>query len=139
MAPHPITVPPDTRLDRAVYDYLLHQDERALPVVTEARLLGLLSVGDIVHVPPEQWPLISAWRAMTPVERLQTVRPDLPLPEALRLLSEPGRDQLLVVRDGELLGILSRSRAAHYRQVRRDLGLDQSQPPSNQAGSRPAA
>jgi Zn-dependent protease/CBS domain-containing protein len=124
MTPHPATVSPDTRLDTAVQDYLLHQEERALLVVNMDQLLGLLSVTDIQHVPSEQWSLTSVWRAMTPVERLETTTPDFPLLDALRLMMDHRRNELPVMQDGQLVGLLSRGRAFHYLQFRRELGLD---------------
>jgi Zn-dependent protease/predicted transcriptional regulator len=139
MTTHPVTVSPDLRLDSAVKDYLLHQDERALPVVSEGRLLGLLSVTDIQHMPLQQWSLISVWRAMTPVERLDTITSDSSLMDALRLMSEHRRHELAVVQDTQLVGLLSRSKALHYLQVRRDLGLDSNVPPSNPTGHETAA
>ncbi len=123
MTSNPATIPPETRVDVAVQDYLLREDERALPVMGDGRLLGLLSVSDIRHFPPEQWSTVAVWRAMTPVDRLDTVPPDAPLTDAVRLMTEHRRNELPVVQDGQLVGLLSRGKVAHYLQVRRELGL----------------
>jgi CBS domain-containing protein len=139
MTPNPVTVPPDTRLDVAVQEYLLHQDERALPALTDGMLLGLLSISDVWRVPPEQWPSLTVSRAMTPIERLETVSPDLPLVGALRLMEEHRRSELPVVQSGRLVGLLSGGKATHYLQIRRELGLDGGTGPADCSGRNTAA
>jgi CBS domain-containing protein len=129
MATSPTAVPPDIRLDRAIRDYLFHQSERALPVVRDGQLAGLLSIADIRHFEPDQWPVISVQRAMTPVDRLDTVGPRTPLADALQLMAEHQRTELPVVEEGQLVGFLSHADVVRYLQLRRELGLDRPRSP----------
>jgi Zn-dependent protease len=138
MTVSPVSVGPDLRLDKAVQDYLLHQDERALPVVTEDQLRGLLTVSDIQKFPADTWQGISVWRAMTPVEKLVTVEPSTPLMEALRLMTDGQGGELPVVEAGELRGLLSRDKVQHYLRIRHELGIDAS-PPDGPDGRESAA
>ena len=139
MTPNPVTVPPDTRLDVAVQEYLLHQDERALPALTDGKLLGLASISDVWHAPPEQWPNLTVSRAMTPIERLETVSPDRALGDALWLMAEHRRSELPVVQNGRLVGLLSGGKATHYLQIRRELRLDGGTGPADRSGRNTAA
>lgn len=133
MTVSPVTVGPDLRLDQAVQEYLLHQDERALPVVTADQLRGLLTVSDVQKFAPDTWQGISVWRAMTPVEKLVTVEPSTPLLDALRLMTDGQGGELPVLERGELKGLLSREKVQHYLRIRHELGIDAA-PPDDQDG-----
>jgi Zn-dependent protease/predicted transcriptional regulator len=128
MTKNPPTISPETTLATVVYQHLLQGGQRALPVTEDGHLLGLLTISDVRHFAPEQWPVIKTWRAMTPVERLDTVTPQTHLIDAISLMAQHGHNQLPVVQDGQLVGMISRANIVHYLQMRHELGLDRQQP-----------
>jgi predicted transcriptional regulator len=63
---------------------------------------------------------------MIPVERLHVVSPQQSLNDVLPLMAGRDVNQLPVVQNGALLGILSRDAIVQYLEVRRGLGVNTS-------------
>ncbi len=123
--PLPAGVPGDISLQQAVDAYVLPYGARAIPLVRDDILIGLLTLDDIGRVPRERWPWVAAYEAMTPLARLQLARPGESVNAVLPRLV--GRDvlQLPVVDEaGRLVGMLSRDAIARYIEIRRGLGME---------------
>ncbi len=123
MNPHPHTVEPQTGLSEIVHDHILSRAIRSLPVVWGDQLMGMITLNEIRDVPRERWAETPASAVMTPREQLQTVGPDEELSNALGILAEHDINQLPVVTDGRLVGLLSRSNVLGLLQVRQELGV----------------
>ena len=82
------------------------------------------TLGDIRHVPREQWGQVPVGQAMIPMERLHVVAPQQSLNDVLPLKAGRDVNQLPVVQNGALVGIVSHDAIVHYLEVRRGLGLD---------------
>ena len=98
----PLTLP----VSDLVYDWMLGTEERAFPVVREDRLAGLVSLEDVRKVPREKWPETTVERIMTPADQLVVVGPGEGASEALHELTRRDVQQLPVVENGKLLGML---------------------------------
>lgn len=123
MNPRPLTVEPSLPLSAVVHDYILQRAVRALPVVEDDRLVGMVTLNEIRQVPREQWEEIPVSLVMTRLRDLQTVEPESELMTALRILAEHDVNQLPVVDDSQLVGLLSRSNMIRFLQIREELGL----------------
>ena len=123
MNPHPSTVEPQVPISELVHEHILQKAVRALPVVQEEQLVGMITLNEIRGVPREQWDSTPVGSVMTGREDLQTVKPDDDLAGAIRILAEQDINQLPVVEDGRLVGLLSRSNVMRYLQVREELGV----------------
>jgi len=99
-------VAPDLALSDLVYDFMLKTDERAFPVVDGERLAGLVSLEDVRKVPREQWPAATVAQIMTPAASLVVTEPGRPASQALQDLTSREIQQLPVVDDGRLVGLL---------------------------------
>ena len=77
-------------------------------MVSDDRLLGMVGLSDITKVDPKRRATTTVAEIMTPAERLVSVAPDDDAFEALSLLAQRGLNQLPVVRDGRLRGLLRR-------------------------------
>lgn len=121
-----VTTDPEATLDSVVHGHLLQQGTRAVPVIDDGQLVGLLTVSDIRYFPPDQWPVIKVWRAMTAVAKLDSVTPNTALMDAIDLMNQHGHNQLPVTENGSLEGLLSRADVLKFLQVRQELGLDKS-------------
>ena len=102
------SVPPDTTISQLVEDHVLRSGQHAFPVVSDDRLLGMVGLSDITKVDPKRRATTTVAEIMTPAERLVSVAPDDDAFEALSLLAQRGLNQLPVVRDGRLRGLLRR-------------------------------
>jgi len=120
----PTTVPANISLQRLVDEYFLPHGLRSALVMQADQLAGLITLGDIRHVPREQWGQVPVGHAMVPLDRLHIVQPQQSLNEVLPLMAGQNVNQLPVVQNGVLVGVLSRDAIVRFLEVRRGLGLD---------------
>jgi Zn-dependent protease/CBS domain-containing protein len=99
---------PDTRLDVLVDEYLMRGDQRAFPVVDAGHVLGLICLEDIRKIPRQAWRETSVRDIMTPEEQLTTTTADADAAQALERISRDGINQLPVMDNGELKGLIRR-------------------------------
>jgi Zn-dependent protease/CBS domain-containing protein len=124
MNPNPVTVPPYISIQTLVDEHILSQGLRAVAVVQLDRLVGLITLRDVRHVPRDEWGRVTVGDVMIPREKLVVVRPDQDLNDVLPLMIGQDINQLPVVDGDRLLGMLSRDRLLHFIEVRRGLGVD---------------
>jgi Zn-dependent protease/predicted transcriptional regulator len=124
MNPKPATVPADISLQQLVDAYFLPGGLKYALVMQGDKLVGLITLGDIRHIPRERWAFVPVSQVMIPVSRLHVVSPQQSLNDVLPLMAGGDVNQLPVVQDGTLVGILSRDAIIQYLEVRRGLGID---------------
>lgn len=115
-------------LDVAVEQMLLPSGQRALPVVDEGRLYGVLTLAQVRAVPAQRWPYTRVFRVMEPEERLRTVTPNDDLAVTFERMNEEQVREYVVVEDGQVVGMVGMDSLATFLHLR-------DQP----IGSRPAA
>jgi Zn-dependent protease/CBS domain-containing protein len=136
MDPQPLTASPAMPVDEFVYNYVLRQGRRALPVSEDGRLVGLVSTTDVKPVPRTEWAHTAVGQIMTRAP-LRTVTPQTGLREAMHLLAEGDYHQLPVVDDaGRLVGMISRADILRYMRFRDAAGRPVPAPPPV-SGDRP--
>ena len=132
MDSNPETISPDTSVEKLVHDVFLQHGRRAAPVCKNDRIVGIITLPDVKGVPQQQW-------ALTPVEKVMTREPiyyvklEDDLTTALKLISEHSLNQVLVLKEGRLVGLISRADIIRYLQMHQELGIAPKQkPPSAQ-------
>ncbi len=121
MDAYPRVVPPSMTIRQLVRDHILREGIRAFPVVEDDHLVGIVTVTDIRNLPEEEWESRPVGAVMTRTP-LRTVGPDADLAAAVELMAATGLNQLPVVVDGRLVGMVSRATVFRLLQVRRELG-----------------
>lgn len=124
MNPNPATVPANISLHKLVEELLLPHGWRSAFVVQGEQLAGLITLGDIRHIPREQWAQTPVGFAMIPLEKLHTVSPQQNFNEVLPLMVAQNINQVPVVTNGQLVGALSREDIVRSVEIRRGLGLE---------------
>jgi Zn-dependent protease len=153
MDPQPATAQPEMSVHEFVLWHVLRRGRRALPVVEDGRLVGIVTVTDVKELPQPEWPTTPVSQIMKRAPLL-TVAPDAEINTALRLMVEGGVNQVPVVDGGRLVGLLSRADVLRFIQLREELhvndperpgpyqrpvGAEASQPGSGEHLGRPAA
>lgn len=92
---------------------------RAYGVYRDEDLLGLVSMRRLGAIPAQDWPATSVQRAMQPIESTPALEPSAPALRALQLLLEDGVEQVAVMIDGRLLGLVTSSDLARASQAPR--------------------
>jgi predicted transcriptional regulator len=108
MLTHLDSVMPETTLDELVHERFLHSDQRCFPVNADGRFVGIVCLSDVRKVREVEWPLTEVRNVMTPAEQLAAVAPEDQATRAVQLLAERDVDQIPVVEQGALKGIVRR-------------------------------
>ncbi len=99
----------DTDLNTIREDPLLRPGEPSAVVKSGGHVLGLLSPRSFEEVPRAKWPTTPVAQVMIPLSRIKCVRPDTNLEAALAEMERDGLQQLPVMEDGQVVGMLTRS------------------------------
>jgi len=95
----------------------LSNDASAMPVFAAGRFVGILTLSDLRRA--RHLPAAYVRDLMTPLERLTVTTPDTALSEALRALAAAERDEVAVVHDGALAGMLFEQDIARWLELER--------------------
>ncbi|HNO65944.1 MAG TPA: site-2 protease family protein [Tepidiformaceae bacterium] len=102
------SVTPGTPVSEIVHDYMVGKGERAVMVANDGAVLGVITVSDVRRVPRDSWAQVPAQRIMTPRSNVITVNASQPAVEVLVLLGEKGLNQVPVLEDGRMVGLVTR-------------------------------
>jgi Zn-dependent protease/CBS domain-containing protein len=130
----PVVATADLSVHDFVFEQVLQRGHRALPIVDDGRLVGIVTLGDAKKLPQDAWPTTPVARIMTSVP-LKTVTPETELSVAIGLMAESGLHQLPVLQDGRVVGLLSRADIMRFLQLRQELHLTTAQVSHGDAGS----
>jgi len=117
------TLPPQLTLDVLVGQHLLTGARRCFTVANQDEVLGLLTIHNVRAVPRQRWPTTHVGEVLTPLAKLRVVDPDTPLWNALQEMTIEGVNQLPVLEDQELVGMISRDNLLTFIRNRSELGL----------------
>jgi CBS domain-containing protein len=126
---------PDLSVHDFVFDYVLRRGHRAVPLVDDGRLVGMVTVSDAKKLPQDAWSSTPVASIMTPAP-LKTVSPDADVSAAVALMGDSGLHQLPVVRGDTIVGLVSRGEIVRLLQLRQELHLSS---PSASPGAAGAA
>ena len=116
-------LPPTTSLDELVRGHLLATGRRCFPIVQDSRLVGLLTLHNVKQVTQARWATVTVGQVMTPLAELKAVAPNEGLWSAMKEMTEEGVNQLPVMEEGRLVGMLGRDNLVGFIRVRAQLGL----------------
>jgi Zn-dependent protease len=91
---------------------------RGYAVYRDEYLVGLLSLRQLGQIPVNTWPQTSVERAMLPIESAPAMEPSAPALGELHLILEEGVEQIAVMAEGRLLGLITRNELARASEVR---------------------
>ena len=100
---------------------LLRTGQRCFIVLDKGEITGLVTPHEIKQIDRAKWPFTTLHDIMRPLEDLHSVTPDTPLTSALESMSRYDLNQLPVVSNNHLEGVLSRARVLGYLQTHAEL------------------
>jgi Zn-dependent protease/predicted transcriptional regulator len=103
--------------------YLLKTGQRCFAVEDQGRLVGIITPRDVSNISRDRWDETTVREAMRPLQELHLIAPDTPVLDALKLMARNDVNQLPVVANGTLQGMVSRSQLVQLLQVRSVLQL----------------
>jgi Zn-dependent protease/predicted transcriptional regulator len=118
-----LTVPPEMTVQQLVSDYFLVQRHGAYPVVKNGEVLGVVTLQCARNVPKEKREFETVGQAMIPCEQAVTVKPSLTALDAMQKMARNKVGRVLVVNEGQLVGIVTREDIVRTVQTRHELEL----------------
>jgi Zn-dependent protease/CBS domain-containing protein len=116
------SVHPNTNVADLVQMIFVQEHKRAIPVTESDNLVGIVTVSDIKNLPQEKW-------QTTPVEQimnkgtLYTVKPGDDLSRVMKLIAEHDLNQIPVMSQVKLVGIITRADVINYLHLSQELNL----------------
>lgn len=104
-----------------VEEKLLHTGQRCFVVVDKGEVTGLVTPHEVKQVERAKWPFTTLHDIMRPLEDLRSVAPDEPLMSALEAMSRYDLNQLPVILNHHLEGVLSRANVLGYLQTHAEM------------------
>jgi len=117
------TVPANLPLQELVDRHFLGEGHRCLMVTRGDEITGLLTLHHIREVPRERWGTVTAGEVMTPLSQMKHISPEIGLEAALEEMGIDGVNQLPVMSDGQIEGMLSREDIINYLRTLQKLGM----------------
>ena len=119
---HYTAIPADTTLQRLVDDHILGSGLRIFVVKRSNEAVGLLTLHHVKEIPRSEWATTTSAQAMIPMEQTKRVQPDAELSAALEQMDRDGVNQLPVMTDGHIQGMLSREDVITFLRTLQEMG-----------------
>ena len=116
-------VPSDITISQLVQGYVIPSGCRLFMASDEGRLQGILPLQNIKSVPQQKWDVTRVREIITPIDRLKAVHPAQDALTVVEQMDESGMDQVLVVSEGRIIGLISRDDLISVVRTRSELGV----------------
>jgi Zn-dependent protease len=123
LRPDATTVPPGLPLSQLIDEVLLPGNRRAVPVALDGRLIGMVTLSDLVKVPAQDRATARVGDVMGGRTGVVTVGPMESLSYAVDLLGKHEFEQLPVIEGERLVGVLTRADVMRQLQLREALDV----------------
>ncbi len=123
MRRHCDSVSADLTLQQLVDEHILGGGSRCLLVDRGGATVGMMTLHRIKEIPRAEWASTTAAQAMVPMDRLKRIAPDAELWNAVEQMDRDGVNQLPVMRDGQVVGMLGREDVISFLRTLQEVGL----------------
>jgi Zn-dependent protease/CBS domain-containing protein len=121
--PVDVTAPPGLTVAELIDQYLLPNNMRAVPVTDNGRLVGIVTLSDIMRLPAADRAKVTLAEVMGGAQQLHTVPADARVQDAVELLAQHDVHQLPVMDNGRFIGFLTRGDVMRQLQLREALDV----------------
>ncbi len=115
------TIPGNLTLQQIADEHILTSGQRFFVIESAGQPVGLLTIASLNKVPRSEWATTTARQAMTSIEQFHTLRTDEGLADALHEMNEDKVNQLPVMSDGRLEGVLSQENVIGFLRTLQEL------------------
>ncbi|MCL6620944.1 MAG: site-2 protease family protein [Syntrophobacterales bacterium] len=117
-----VQVPPDLPISQLVQDYILRYGYRGFPVAEDGRIVGVVSLNEVREVPRPRQDEVRVRDIMLPLSEDLIIDPEATLAQALARMLKSGEERLLVMADGRLTGLITKTGLLRFVQIKQVLG-----------------
>lgn len=112
-----VLVPPDMTVQDAVDQCFLAHGFGGFPVCEEGKVLGVVTVQDVQALSPALWPWRRVREIMHQASPAFCLPPDWSVMQAMERMIQCGLDRLVVVENGAIVGLITRSAIVQFLQL----------------------
>jgi Zn-dependent protease/predicted transcriptional regulator len=113
----------DVAIERLVKEYIFTAGHRCFLVTDDGEMKGILTLGNIKSVARADWGSTPVKNVMTPVEKLRVAHPDQDIMSVLEQMDESNINQMPVVNEGRIIGLVVRENVFRFLHTRSRLGI----------------
>jgi Zn-dependent protease/predicted transcriptional regulator len=113
----------DVAIERLVKEYIFTAGHRCFLVTDDGEMKGILTLGNIKSVARADWGSTPVKNVMTPVEKLQVAHLDQDIMSVLEQMDEGNINQMPVVNEGRVIGLITRENVFRFLHTRSRLGI----------------
>jgi len=113
-----------TTLEQLIYEHIIREGYRCLPVIENGRVIGLVTIHQVKEVPHHTWSSTTVKEVMIPLDKTKAVKPSDPLFSVFETMTQEDISQLPVVQNGELVGIIGRDGILNFIRTLSELGIE---------------
>lgn len=126
-------IPADTTLQYLVDEHILGGSRRSFIIQKDDSVVGLLTMHALQSVPREKWVTTRVDQVMIPTVQIKQIGPDTEIWEAMEEMDRDGVNQLPVMLEGQIQGMLTREDVISFIRSKAPVG----RPPNGFNGGRP--
>jgi Zn-dependent protease/predicted transcriptional regulator len=115
------TVDAHVNLQTFVEEHLARTGRRCFAVTLNGHTEGMVTPREIGGIQRARWPYTTVADVMRPLDQMRSVRLNTPVSEALEVMAREDLNQLPVLTNGELAGVISRGNVLQLLQTRAEL------------------
>jgi Zn-dependent protease/predicted transcriptional regulator len=116
-----VTVAANLSLYDLIYHYFLQYPYRGFPVKDDGRILGMISLNQVKDIPSGEYPVLSVKDFVTRLSNDMVISPEGTLDAAMKQMTLNDLDRLLVMQQGELVGIVTRKSLMRFVEIKQIL------------------
>lgn len=113
----------NANLQTFVQEHLLPTGHRCFVVSEQGTPAGIITPHEVKAIDRARWPYTTVGDVMRSFDTLRTVSPERPVTEALEMMGREDVNQIPVVQQGKLAGIISRAHIVRVLQTRAELDV----------------
>lgn len=110
-------------LDELVDRHVLGDGHRCFFIADNDHMQGLLTLSKIKTVDRTKWKNVTTEDVMVPLDQVLSISPDEDAWSLLRIMDENDVNQVPVMENDQLVGMITRDRLLHYIRTRSELGF----------------
>ncbi len=121
MRKDPVTVPPSLTIGEFVENYIYKYHFKMFPVLEDGKLAGCITTRQVKDVPRQEWGRRRVGEIVSHCSNENSVSPEYDAVKALGLMSRTGNSRIMVVENGQLVGIISNKDLLRHISLKMDL------------------
>jgi len=116
-------VSPEVTINHLVQEYVFSSGHRCFLVTDDGQLKGILTLGNIKSVARSNWEVTRVGDIMTPAGKMKVASPDQDVLSVLEEMEESSVNQMPVVSEGRVIGLIIRDNVIALLRTRTELKI----------------